>query len=223
MPKSQIPDLHNELLSKIIEHLGEESTWYLGALLRTGKRGYELVHQPYILKRCNVTPIVDETSSGIHNFGNFRNFFLKCVEVGNIEAIYLEGLHLSTTLGVEEAIKVLESNLPTQELSTLAVGIFYVCLGKEMEATYTFVQFESDHCSAFKPDPIFEMGDELQWRLLTFHAPYSNTYDKTFKFLEYDFLASPSCLFRHAHTLALEGTCKNCMLFRVCLKIARML
>ena len=66
---------------------------------------------------------------------------------------------------------------------------------------YTFEQFAANHCSAFKPDAIFEMGDELQWRLLTFHAPYSNTYDKTFKFPEYNFLASLSYLFRHAHTL----------------------
>ncbi|CAN6884833.1 unnamed protein product, partial [Brassica oleracea] len=91
------------------------------------------------------------------------------------QAIYYEGLHLSTTLGVEEATKVLEPNVPTHGLSTLAFGIFYVCLGKEIEATYTFEQFAANHCSAFKPDPIFEMGDELQWRLLTFHAPYSNT------------------------------------------------
>ncbi|KAF2556883.1 hypothetical protein F2Q68_00014233 [Brassica cretica] len=94
----------------------------------TGKRGYELVHQPSILKRCNVTPIVDETPFAIEYFGNFRTFFLKCVEVGNVEAIYYEGLHRSTSLGVEEGIKVLEANVPKHGLSTLAVGIFYVCL-----------------------------------------------------------------------------------------------
>ncbi|CAN7041415.1 unnamed protein product [Brassica rapa subsp. trilocularis] len=116
MPKSQIPNLPDELLSKIIEHLREESAWYLGALMWYGKREYELVHQRSILKRCNVTPIVDETPFGIQNFGHFRNFFLKCVEVGNIEAIYFEGLHLSTTLRVEEAIKVLEPNVPMHGL-----------------------------------------------------------------------------------------------------------
>ncbi|KAF3515145.1 hypothetical protein F2Q69_00007661 [Brassica cretica] len=52
-------------MSKITEHLGKESAWYLGPFLRTGKRGYELVHQPSILKRCNVTPIVDETPPAI--------------------------------------------------------------------------------------------------------------------------------------------------------------
>ena len=42
-------------------------------------------------------------------------------------------------------------------------------------------QFAANHCSASKSDVIFEMGDELQWRLLTFLAPYSNTYSKTWK------------------------------------------
>ncbi|CAN6891381.1 unnamed protein product, partial [Brassica oleracea] len=115
MPKSQIPDLSDELLSKIIEHLGEVSMvpWSLNADWETWIRTCpSTIH----LKRCNVTPIVDETPSGIRNFGHFPNFFLKCVEVGNIEAIYYEGLHLSTTLGVEEATKVLEPNVPTHGL-----------------------------------------------------------------------------------------------------------
>jgi len=77
-----------------------------------------------------VTPIVDENPSAIEFFCNFRTFFLKCVGVGNVEAIYYEGLHRSTSLGVEEGIKVLEANVPKHGLSALAVGTFYVCLGK---------------------------------------------------------------------------------------------
>ena len=145
MPKPQITNLPNEIMSKIIEHLGKESAWYLGPFMQTGKRGYGLVHQPSILKRCNVTPIVDETPSAIEFFGNFRTFFLKCVGVGNVEAIYYEGLHRATSLGVEEGIKVLEANVPKHGLSTLAVGIFYVCLAKEMEATNVFEEFGGNH------------------------------------------------------------------------------
>ncbi|KAF3579461.1 hypothetical protein DY000_02029120 [Brassica cretica] len=38
----------------------------------------------------------------------------------NEEAIYYEGLHRATSLGVEEGIKVLEANVPKHGLSTLA-------------------------------------------------------------------------------------------------------
>ncbi|KAG2304486.1 hypothetical protein Bca52824_033137 [Brassica carinata] len=110
--------------------------------MRAGKRGSELVHQPSILKRCNVSPMVNVSPCQIGKSGNFRNFFLKCVEFGNIDAVYYEGLHRSTTLGVEEGINFLERNIPTHVLSTLVVDIFYVCLGKEMEAITVFQQCE---------------------------------------------------------------------------------
>ncbi|CAN6824525.1 unnamed protein product [Brassica oleracea] len=73
MPKPQITNLSDEIMSKVIEHLGKESAWYLGPFLWTGK-----------------------------------------------QAIYYEGLHRATSLGVEEGIKVLEANVPKHGLSTLA-------------------------------------------------------------------------------------------------------
>uniref|UniRef100_A0A0D3BR17 Uncharacterized protein n=1 Tax=Brassica oleracea var. oleracea TaxID=109376 RepID=A0A0D3BR17_BRAOL len=176
MPKPQITNLSDEIMSKVIEHLGKESAWYLGPFLWTGK-----------------------------------------------QAIYYEGLHRATSLGVEEGIKVLETNVPKHGLSTQAVGIFYVCLGKEMEATNVFEEFGGNHNLDLKSNAIFEMGDELQSRLWSFHPPLSNTYEKTFKFPEDDFLASPSCLYRHAHTMDLEGSCNNCRLFLVCLNISKLL
>ncbi|KAG2314661.1 hypothetical protein Bca52824_017783 [Brassica carinata] len=100
MANPQLPNIPDEIMSKIIELLGEESALYLGAFMRAGKRGYELVHQPSILKRCNVSPMVNVSPCQIGKSGNFRNFFLKCVEFGNIDAVYYEGLHRSTTLGL---------------------------------------------------------------------------------------------------------------------------
>nr|VDD35477.1 unnamed protein product [Brassica oleracea] len=181
MANPQLPNLLAEIMSKIIELVGEESALYLGAFMRAGIRGYELVHEPSILKRCNVTHMVNESPCQIGNSGNFRNFFLKCVNVGNIDAVYYEGLHLSTTLGVEEGINVLERNVPTHVLSTLAVGIFYVCLGKEMEAITVFQQLAANGVD-LKSEAIFEIGDELETRLLSFHAPFLNTYCRTLKF-----------------------------------------
>ncbi|CAF1811573.1 unnamed protein product [Brassica napus] len=47
MPKPQITNLSDEIMSKIIEHLGKESAWYLGPFLRTGKQAiyYEGLHR----------------------------------------------------------------------------------------------------------------------------------------------------------------------------------
>ncbi|CAN6823419.1 unnamed protein product [Brassica oleracea] len=108
MARPQLPNLPDEIMSNIIGLVGEESALYLGAFMRAGIRGYELVHAPSILKRCNITPMVNERPCQLGKSGNFRNIFLKCVDVGNIVAVYYESLHRATTLGVEEGINVLE-------------------------------------------------------------------------------------------------------------------
>ncbi|CAF2271865.1 unnamed protein product [Brassica napus] len=51
MANPTLPNFPDKIMSKIIELFGEESSWYLGAFMCAGKRGYELVHEPFILKR----------------------------------------------------------------------------------------------------------------------------------------------------------------------------
>ncbi|CAN6814804.1 unnamed protein product [Brassica oleracea] len=110
--------------------------------MRAGKRGYELVHQPFILKTCNVTPMVDESPCEIGIYGKFREFFLKCVDAGNIDAVYNEGLHRSTCSGVAEGIKVLEENV------------------KILKPPMCFEQVAANHVD-LNSDAISEMGYEL--------------------------------------------------------------
>nr|VDD05592.1 unnamed protein product [Brassica oleracea] len=215
MARPQLPNLADEIMSNIIGLVGEESTLYLGTFMRAGIRGYELVHDPSNLKRRNVTPMVNERPCQLGKGGNFRNFFLKCVDVGNIVAVYYEGLHRATTLGVEEGINVLERNVPTHVLSTLAVGIFNVWLGKEMEAITVFQPLARNGVN-LKSEALFEIGDELETRLLSFHAPFLNTYGRTLKFPRGDFLG-------HSNTVHEEELCKNCWLHWLCLKISHRL
>ncbi|KAF2533272.1 hypothetical protein F2Q70_00030283 [Brassica cretica] len=69
--------------------------------------------------------------------GKFREFLLKCVSTGNTDAVYYEGLY-AATFDVEHAINILEPNVPRHTLSTLAVGVFNVCLGEDKEASKVF-------------------------------------------------------------------------------------
>ncbi|KAG5415164.1 hypothetical protein IGI04_002731 [Brassica rapa subsp. trilocularis] len=46
-----IPNLPEEILYKIIEMVGADSFYYLGGILRAGKRGYALVHEPSVLRK----------------------------------------------------------------------------------------------------------------------------------------------------------------------------
>ncbi|KAF2608982.1 hypothetical protein F2Q68_00044185 [Brassica cretica] len=110
MSNLQLQYLPDEIMSRIVELVGQESAWYLGAFMRAEKRGYELVHQPSILKTCNVTPMVNKSPCEFD--------------------IYVSG--------VDQGIKVLEANVPTHGLSSLVVGILYVWLGEDIEANNVF-------------------------------------------------------------------------------------
>ncbi|KAL0741336.1 hypothetical protein Bca4012_082849 [Brassica carinata] len=194
-------------MCKIIELLAEESFYNLAAFLRAGKRGSALVHEPSVLKICDVTEMVTFVTCQISQGGQFRPFLLKCVDAGNINAIYYEGIHAASRIGLEESIQIMELNVPTHGLSTLAVGIF------------NFAAYHHDLGS----DATYEMGTDLEWRLASFGAPYLNEYGESFKFPVDGVISSPKCLYGHDYTVDFEGSCKKCRLFWICCNISHVL
>ena len=71
MASLNIPNLPEEILCKIIEMVGADSFYYLGGILRAGKRGYALVHEPSVLRKCNVQPMVTFAICQICTGGQF--------------------------------------------------------------------------------------------------------------------------------------------------------
>ncbi|KAL0669043.1 hypothetical protein Bca4012_031747 [Brassica carinata] len=200
-----IPNLPEEILCKIIEMVGADSFYYLGGILRAGKRGYALVHEPSVLRKCNVQPMVTFATCQICTGGQFREFFIKCVTAGNTNAIYYEGLYAALIVGHEKCIRILQPNIQNHDLSTLAVGIFNVCIGNDKEASKLFQQFEANHYD-LRSDAIVGLGADLEWRLISFGAPYMNRYGASFKFPDDEVIKSPSCLYGHDYTVDFEGS-----------------
>ncbi|CAN7054395.1 unnamed protein product [Brassica oleracea var. botrytis] len=97
--------------------VGADSFYYLGGILRAGKRGNALVQEPSVLRKCNVQPMVTFATCQICTSGQFQEFFIKCVTAGNTNAIYYEGLYAALIV---------------------AVGIFNVCIGNDKEASKLF-------------------------------------------------------------------------------------
>ncbi|KAF2545675.1 hypothetical protein F2Q70_00022923 [Brassica cretica] len=153
MASLNIPNLPEEILCKIIEMVGADSFYYLGGILRAGKRGYALVHEPSVLRKF---------------------------------------------------------------------GIFNVCIGNDKEASKLFQQFEANHYD-LRSDAIVGLGADLEWRLISFGAPYMNRYGASFKFPDDEVIKSPSCLYGHDYTVDFAGSCKNCRLFWICCNISHIL
>lgn len=135
-----LPLLPDDIICKIITMVGRDSFWHLAPFIRAGKRGYGIVYQQPVLQTCNVGPMINYPNCEIRIGGQFRDFFLKCVNVGNPDAVYYEGLYVAT-FNLDISLRVLEPNVPNHALSMLAAGIFNVCLSKDKEATQVFQQF----------------------------------------------------------------------------------
>nr|VDD29695.1 unnamed protein product [Brassica oleracea] len=206
MASLNIPNLPDEILCKVIEMVGVDSFNYLGGILRAGKRGYALVHEPSVLRKCNVQPMVTFATCQICTGGQFREFFIKCVTSGNTNAIYYEGLYAALIVGPEKCIRILQPNVPNHDLSTLAVGIFNVCIGNDKEASKLFQQFAANHYD-IRSDAIVGLGADLEWRLTSFGAPYMNRYGASFKFPDDEVIKSPSSLYGHDYTVILDVIC----------------
>ncbi|KAG2251067.1 hypothetical protein Bca52824_081203 [Brassica carinata] len=124
--------------------VGADSFYYLGGILRAGKRGYALVHEPSVLRKCNVQPMVTFAKCQICTGGRFE-FFIKSRNNGNTSAIYYEGLYAALIVGPEKCIRILQPNVPNHDLSTLAIGIFSVCIGNDKEADKAVSAIEANH------------------------------------------------------------------------------
>ncbi|KAL0742927.1 hypothetical protein Bca4012_084440 [Brassica carinata] len=124
----------------------------------SSKYSYGLVYDLSVLKSCNILLMISNHHySEIRIFGRFRAFFIKCVTAGNINAIYYEGIHQSMTAGLDAGIKVLRRNVPIHNESTLAVGVFNVCLGREIEASEAFQQLALNDVD-LRSEEHFDMG-----------------------------------------------------------------
>ncbi|CAN7119948.1 unnamed protein product [Brassica rapa subsp. narinosa] len=102
-------------------------------------------------------------------------------------------------VGPEKCIRILQRNVPNHDLSTLAVGIFNVCIGNDKETSKLFQQFAANHYDLHS-DAIVGLGADLEWRLTSFGAPYMNRYGASFKFPDDEVIKSPSCLYGHDYT-----------------------
>nr|VDD09675.1 unnamed protein product [Brassica oleracea] len=203
MASLNIPNLPEEILCKIIEMVGADSFYYLGGILRAGKRGYALVHEPSVLRKCNVQPMVTFATCQICTGGQFREFFIKCVTAGNTNAIYYEGVYAALIVGPEKCIRILQPNVPNHDLSTLAMA-FSTCVLAMTRKPKLFQQFEANHYD-LRFGSIVGLGADLEWRLISFGMPYMNRYGASFKFPDDEVIKSPSCLYGHDYTIDFEG------------------
>ena len=86
-------------------------------------------------------------------------------------------------------------------MSTLAVGIFNVYLGKDKEAAKNFRQFAA-YLHGLQSDAIVKIGEFIEWQLQHSGAVDLNIYKygESFKFPDDALIKSPRCIYGHDYT-----------------------
>ncbi|KAG2270544.1 hypothetical protein Bca52824_065099 [Brassica carinata] len=100
----------------------------------TRKRCYAALHQPSVLKKCDVSEMEDGSSHVKYAKVVSLESFISNVSVLATERQSTMKVSLQHQHRLEESIKILEPNVPMHGFSTLAVAIFNVCLGNDKEA-----------------------------------------------------------------------------------------
>ncbi|KAF8080248.1 hypothetical protein N665_0962s0005 [Sinapis alba] len=188
-----MPDPPDDILTKILGIIGSESWWRLGPFLRSGKRAYALMSR----------------------------ILSDCLNAGNVDAIYFESLLLATRHGeLAVVVALLETNVPTDDQSTVAYGIFNVCLGEEVKESHAFQQFVHLH-DKLESESVEQMCNGLEWQLSWFHPPHMDRYGSTFKYPNDEVIKILDCV--NDHDPNFERFYKACNAFWTTRDVCRML
>lgn len=79
-----IPDIPDEIFSKIVKLVADDRWWLLGPILKAGKRGMDMVYSGYVLKDANIYTVCSDPDdiaiyrnpfTGVEHHGRYQHFF----------------------------------------------------------------------------------------------------------------------------------------------------
>ncbi|CAA7032690.1 unnamed protein product [Microthlaspi erraticum] len=206
MPRTRLPCLPDEIVSRVIQLVGIGSIKYLGPFIRAGRRTYDIVFSDDVLKHCNVLPaFTDEISQP---YGSLRNILLRCVRSGNENAIYFEGLSLFYFYNeYEEGIALLDRIASTFPAAAIASATFSVCLGHYREASAMYELFTRVTGFGLEDERAQSFGRQLLHALWWVPPSWHNPNPPDFQYP-----GLPDCVYvgnMHWHT------CNKCYMFQL--------
>ncbi|CAA7021380.1 unnamed protein product [Microthlaspi erraticum] len=146
-----------------MEVLAEAEVSYLSPFVCAGKSTCNIAGTAEVLLKCNFTHLIHENHEDIMPGGRARRFFERCCEVGNLEAVYFEGLRLAIHSGdINLAIEMLVRNDKGHGKSTLAAAFFAICSGDRKQASVLFQSFSVNHGGLQEEKARF-LGNEIKW------------------------------------------------------------
>lgn len=201
---SDLLSLPNHILISITMSLAKEGFKELGQLIATSKTCMALAFDVNVLKVAALH--LFEVYPELVNIGSqFRPFFLRCFQVGNITATLLEALRLVTREGkIEEAIDILSHFPERNEAMSFSLGIFQLCIGDYYDGVdelNSFLQNLPSHSLA-------ELLSEIVFQQIRHIGPLKiRPYCLTWRFYNVPKCAAPG------YSCDIDNRCPDCFIW----------
>lgn len=218
-----MPDIPDEIFSKIIKLLADDQWWLLRPILKAGKRGRDMVYSTDVLKDANIYTLCTDPSdiayyrndvTGVEYHGRYRHFFQRCLDAGNLTAFYYEGLRVvAEERDIPRGLELLSLGVPQDGLATLVCGIFSICAGNEEMAVHYLHLFGQNH-HRLGTAQFRSSCEELQREMWYYNRLNNNTFKETFSFPICESIPYPECAIDCAINYGpYDNLCNNCYLW----------
>lgn len=218
-----LSDLCDDIFQIILTKVGSEDFTNLGSIIRSNSRGRDIALSSPVLRSANITSLCRRPTK-IYPGGVGRQFFIRCLEAGNISAIYYESLRLITREhDVHGCISLLTQLVPAYGHATLAYAMFQMCAGRG-EIAGNALEFFLDNFAGPLTHQIYsrhleQMCEDLIWNLLSFDPPSEDTFGPIWEFPSSALLDTPTCGDWHGE----DFYCAECYIFKAALRISELL
>ncbi|CAD5333074.1 unnamed protein product [Arabidopsis thaliana] len=155
----------------------------------------------------------------IHSVGEYE----RCLKAGNKTAIYYEGLRVvAEGCDLNGGLELLAQLVPEDGASTIACGIFSMCLGNEAMAVHYLEQFGIFH-APLGTQRVRLWGEELVRDLRPYRRISQASYRKAFIYPLCKGISSPDCAMDCAlASSGYENFCNDCYLWWLSGKVCQM-
>ena len=191
------------LLLDIVRRVSHHGFRELGSLIASGPEFLSLVYDSTVLAEADIDEFVFVTCHA--NIGSiYRSFFLRCLECGNPDAQFVEGLRIAVAEGPsQQSIDLLMQASPANIYARFALGIVLVCSGSYDHGMQVVESFFNRLPSTEAAVSIAEM---VMHQTTTFRLPRCGWFDNTFAFGD----GLPHCFL---NTYTVNTLCRRCFVY----------
>ena len=175
------------ILIDIVRRIGKEGFRELGPFISGGPEWRNAALVPEVLQEVDLDEFIFVSSQA--NEGSiYRPFLMRCFEVGNVTAMYVEGIRRAVKNGhSNENLQLMRRGEEAIPCAGFAFGIFAICGGKSEEGMASIALLSS---RVGWLEEMVDIADRVMAQIADIEPSMTGKYDATYAFPRRDI---PNC------------------------------